>query len=115
MKELILSKVDVIDGHWIPRLKPNNAGYVQIRDQDGNKVGGHVLAYRLWKGEVPFGWQVDHGKGCPKSCWNPEHLKAVPRSVNQKLEWRRRRGQMSRRDLRIARYLHNIVTEKIHA
>lgn len=41
----------------------------------------HIVSYKLYKGEIPEGFDVDHL--CHNmTCCNPEHLDAVPRRVN---------------------------------
>lgn len=41
----------------------------------------HRIAYRIAKGEIPEGLEVDHA--CKnRSCINPEHLEAVTHAVN---------------------------------
>lgn len=105
VEQYIHERVDVIEGHWIWKLAPNNRGYGQARE-NGERIGAHVLSYKTFKGDIPDGWLVDHAKGCPRNCVNPTHLKAVPRSMNRLLVMRRRTGQMSRRELRVARWLH---------
>lgn len=49
--------------------------------------GAHRIAYRLTKGRIPDGFEVDHLCFVPL-CVNPDHLEAVTREENQ----RRRRA-----------------------
>lgn len=89
----------------------NNAGYGNAR-WEGKRIGAHVLSFLAFNGEVPKGWQVDHRRSCPLHCVEPRHLLCVTREWNQRLFWRRLRGQMSRRDVEISRILHRIAGER---
>lgn len=98
------------NGCWIWRGNINKrTGYAQ---SDG-KADAHRQSYELWIGPIPHRADLDHAKGCPKHCVNPYTLTPVHRDFNQRLHWRRRTGQMGRRDLRSARWLHQIVTDRL--
>lgn len=99
-------------GCWLWRKSVNNAGYGNAR-WDKRNYGAHVLSHLAFNGDVPKGWQVDHRASCPLHCVNPKHLMAVTRNMNQVLIWRRRKGQMSRRDVRVSRWMHHQVTERL--
>lgn len=42
---------------------------------------GHRLMYRIFKGEIPNGYEIDHLCSV-KNCINPDHLEAVPHKEN---------------------------------
>lgn len=100
------------NGCWIWQRSLNSAGYGNAWDGE-KRCGAHVLSYRIFKGDPPPGSQIDHRKGCPRHCVSPHHLTAVSRDVNAQLAYRRKKGQWSRRDLRVARWLHKQVSERI--
>lgn len=95
--------------HWIYTAYVNPK---TLYAQSGGKLV-HREAYKLWKGDIPEGHDIDHRKDCPKHCVNPDHLTPVSRAVNSQLYWTRKRGQMPRRALRAARWLHNEVTRRM--
>lgn len=76
---------------WLAQL--NTCGYGSIRDE-GRPRGAHRVAYELFVGAVPDGFEIDHlchtrdescsgGDSCPhRRCVNPAHLEAVPPRVN---------------------------------
>jgi len=71
---------------WLWTGKLNNKGYATVRDSKGKTRKAHRLVYRLFKGEIPEGMQVDHKYrvyGCPRNCVNPEHLRPVTNKQNQ--------------------------------
>lgn len=112
-QQWVLDRVDQVDGHWLWTGYVNpRTGYAQSGSVGSGK-GIHKVAYELWIGPVPEDVELDHAKGCPKHCVNPFELTPVHKSMNQRLIWRRRWGQMGRRDLRVARWLHNQVSEKL--
>jgi hypothetical protein len=105
----ILDRVEEDDnGCWLWTQSLNGAGYGNAK-WEGQRIGAHVLAYKAFVGPVRKGIQLDHAKGCPKHCANPYTLTPVDRDMNMRLIWRRKRGQMGRRDLRVARFLHKQV------
>lgn len=80
--------------------------------QSGSKMV-HRLTYEHFVGPIPEGKWLDHRKTCAKHCVNPKHLTPVSPAVNTQLGWRRRRGQMSRKDLRVSRWVHKQVSERM--
>lgn len=95
-KERLLRHVEA--GHippWNPTLGPcwiwtgsvggRNRGYGYTRygpDQGSRKVPAHRLAYELFVGPIPDGYDIDHL--CRETlCVNPSHLEAVTRHENQ--------------------------------
>jgi len=47
----------------------------------GKLIGSHVASYRLHRGEIPQGKELDHLCRNPM-CLNPDHLEAVTHRVN---------------------------------
>lgn len=72
----------------------------------------HVEVYRAFRGEVPPGAIVEHKCANP-SCCNPMHLRLGNRSMNTLHAYARKHGQMSRRNLRVARLMHEEVGRKM--
>lgn len=98
------------EGHWMWDGYVNKrTGYAQGPNGSGDI---HRHAYEIWIGPIPPNSDLDHAKGCPKHCINPYTLTPVHRDMNQRLLWRRRTGQMGRKDLRVARLLHKRVGER---
>lgn len=87
-----MSKVKVTSSCWIWTGHVTKGGYGQFRM--GNKtIGAHVAAYRIFRGHVPPGMDVEHAchtrdEDCPggvclhRRCVNPLHLEAVTRREN---------------------------------
>lgn len=90
---------------WTGSLTGN--GYA--RGKEGTQP--HREAYELWIGPIPFGAQLDH-RCRNHACCNPDHLKPVTRAGNQRLGDQARRGQMPKKQLRVARMLHNMVVNR---
>lgn len=75
------SKVDVRpDGCWWWTGAIGASGYPHIK-VDGKKQRAHRIAYELFAGPVPDGFDVDHLCGVRK-CVNPSHLEAVTHREN---------------------------------
>ncbi|MCH8346770.1 MAG: HNH endonuclease [Chloroflexi bacterium] len=47
----------------------------------GKQHAAHRVSYRMWKGPIPPGTELDHLCRLPP-CVNPRHLEAVPHQVN---------------------------------
>ena len=79
------------DGCWLWTGYTNQYGYGRLK-VDRKLVQAHRFAWELLVGPIPTKWVVDHDNpdyGCGNpACVNPEHLEAVPKSLNT----RRRRG-----------------------
>jgi len=50
---------------------------------EGRYIDAHRLSYRLHKGEIPQGLELDHLCKA-KSCVNPDHLEAVTHKENMR-------------------------------
>jgi hypothetical protein len=69
-------------------------GYARIPHRESGarvKLFAHVESYRLHKGEIPEGYEIDH-LCYNKLCINPEHLEPVTPAENLA----RRRGRYAR-------------------
>lgn len=81
-QERFWSKVGAPDqnGCWIWRGKLKNNGYAQIV-ANGRQFVAHVFSYRLMRGLIPKGKELDHT--CRnRSCVNPAHLEPVTHREN---------------------------------
>lgn len=68
-------------GCWIWTAS-TSAGYGQLWHRDhGRAIGAHRIAYELYRGEIPAGFDIDHLCRTP-SCVNPDHLEAVTHREN---------------------------------
>ncbi len=71
---------ETADGCWIPGLKPNSIGYVQVH-LAGKLLLAHRVIYEEFRGQIPDGLVLDHL--CRnRACCNPEHLDPVTTRVN---------------------------------
>ena len=102
-------RVDPIRGCWLWTGAVNSAGY-GYKGRWTNLA--HKRAYLLWKGEVPKGLQLDH-RCSVKACCNPDHLKPAPRGLNTQLAYIEKHKQMPWKTLRVARWMHNEVKERM--
>lgn len=100
-----LERVEMVGDCWLwtGSIDPNGYGRV------GKSGYAHRVAYELFVGPIPKGKHLDHPKGCPKHCCNPFQLKPVTPSTNAALVYRRKVGQMPKKQLRVARWLHRQV------
>ena|SRR5215468_1943406 len=79
-------------------------GYGCVRYK-GRDIGAHVLAYLLYKGDLPEGTQIDHL--CRnRACVNPDHLEAVSPKVNQQ-----RMGAERRKRITHCKHGHEFTSE----
>lgn len=84
-------------GHWSVEGR-DVKGYRQLNVGGGKRKYAHVVAYQLFVGEVPDGYDVDHTCRL-KWCCNPAHLEAVTHRENI-----RRRDLYGQRD-QLGRYV----------
>lgn len=81
VKERFFSHVNKTDTCWLWTASGNGAGYGKIYIGDKKRVYAHRYSYKLHKGDIPKGYEVDHL--CKVvSCVNPEHLEAVTPHLN---------------------------------
>lgn len=67
-------------GCWLWMGALNLGGYGNIQSGD-HRGGAHRAFYKVFKGEIPAGLDLDH-KCRVRSCCNPDHLEPVTRSEN---------------------------------
>lgn len=73
-------KVKITKKCWNWKGKTNR-GYGMLWVGKGKSIMPHIFSYRLHKGEIPKGLQIDHL--CRnRKCMNPEHLEAVTLKEN---------------------------------
>ena len=84
LKEQLLKKVKYVDQCWLWQGTRTKGGYGIISPGYDLPVSAvHRLSYKLFKGEIPQGLQLDHL--CRnKTCVNPDHLEAVTLKENMK-------------------------------
>ena len=64
---------------WIGCVKKNGYGMVNVYDHPPDNA--HRISYKLFKGDIPKGMQIDHL--CRfKACVNPDHLEMVTQKEN---------------------------------
>lgn len=80
--ERLLSKIspEPNSGCWIWTESVGNGGYGSIRSELGWE-GAHRAAYRLFRGPIPDGMDLDHLCRV-RCCCNPHHLEPVTRQEN---------------------------------
>lgn len=80
---------------WTGSITPDGYGSVGLGNRKEGSSPAHVVAFRLTKGEVPAGHQIDHtchnatscpgGKTCShRRCCNPSHLEDVTPAENKR-------------------------------
>lgn len=68
-------------GCWFFTGALNEDGYGMLNGGDFDTKIAHRIAYRVFRGEMPPGTELDHL--CrQRSCINPDHLEPVPHKVN---------------------------------
>ena len=72
---------------WIGSGNGGQKPYGRLFDlATGKNELAHRVSYRLFKGEIPAGFQIDH---CCRNmqCVNPNHLEAVTMEENKRRRW----------------------------
>lgn len=86
LKERFESKYVISEtGCWVwigATIKVSTGLYGAMRDEVSRMVPAHRVSYRLYKGEIPTGFEVDH-KCENKLCVNSDHLRVVPSYQNR--------------------------------
>lgn len=105
-KRLWQDRVVTGDGCWVGVGYVNKTtGYATLSMKDGprgsvRRGSVHRLAYELWRGPIPVGYEVDHvwDRGCrSRACFNPDHLEAVTNHENGRRAARTARFQAEMR------------------
>jgi hypothetical protein len=75
IKQYLMSRVYIKDGHWYWQAGRNKAGYGELRYNDTKELA-HRVSYMVFKGPIlPATPLVLHTIDCNKPrCINPEHL-----------------------------------------
>lgn len=86
LKERLLASIDTTTGCWLWTKSIRPDGYVEIRigsRRDGTRksIKLHRIAYEVFIGPIPLGFEIDHLCGV-RHCINPSHLEAVTPRVN---------------------------------
>lgn len=76
------AKVEKTEDCWLWTASQTHGGYGQFWNGEGRE-DAHRYSYRLHKGDIPKGLQLDHLCRV-RHCVNPEHLEAVTCWENQR-------------------------------
>ena len=80
LEDRFWNKVQFTTDCWLWQSAKSPGGYGLIKHGD-NMVGAHRVSYRIYKGEIPNGLQLDHLCRV-RHCVNPAHLEAVTQKEN---------------------------------
>jgi hypothetical protein len=77
---------------WVGPTSGNGrgGGYGRV-SINGQTCAVHLVSYTHFYGYIPGNREVDHDCNC-RSCWNPEHLRLVTRTKNERLKRKRERA-----------------------
>ena len=78
-------------GCWLWTAYTDRNGYGKMSIATATPEWAHRISYRLYKGEIPVGYEIDHKCSTPP-CVNPAHLEAVTKAENQRRTFERGRG-----------------------
>lgn len=92
------------DGCWVRKQAPQRkSGYANHNF--------HRTVWEVWNGKQPKGMELDH-RCRRRECCNPDHLRLVTKAFNQHVGYVARTGQMTARDLKVARLMHDEVGKR---
>lgn len=94
--ERFWSKVQKTDECWLWTASTAGKGYGKFYTGRGRGQYAHRFSYELHKGPIPSGLTIDH-LCCNPACVNPDHLEAIPNSLNR---GRSINGKVTRADSR---------------
>ena len=111
VKERLLRFREIQDGHWIFTGVQTSRGYGQLW-VNGRMENVHRVAWTVWRGEIPKGWDVHHNtKRCNiKTCFRPSHLKAMSRRGH--LRFHKAPGELCKRGHDLSNPENYTITNK---
>lgn len=73
---------------WTATIKPSGYGQGYDRYSDGKCVikSAHRIVYKLYKGDIPEGFDLDH-LCSNRKCVNPDHLEPLSKQDHRKRTW----------------------------
>ena len=74
-----------VSGCWLWMSYTTKAGYGRFKI-NGKMDYAHRVAYKMYKGQIPKGLQIDHLCRV-RGCCNPDHLEAVTCKENNRRGW----------------------------
>jgi HNH endonuclease len=80
LKKLLESRAVALNGCWLWTGAISTHGY-GVTNYDRQQIRAHQAGYRVWRGEVPAGLQLDH-ECRNRACFNPKHLECVTSREN---------------------------------
>jgi hypothetical protein len=75
--------IDASSGCWLWTGATDRGGYGQFAVFAGNASIAHRVSYRIYRGEIPEGLQLDHLCRV-RHCVNPDHLEPVTHRENMR-------------------------------
>ena len=81
----LLEKIEEDGDHWMWKGRHNIFGYGNVSFR-GKYEYIHRLFFVIFKGNLPYGYDVHHKKLCGrKLCCNPAHMKKLPHEDHAKV------------------------------